>query len=219
MSDDEGSENTSSGDQSGADVVLPEHASAYFSPRSPPAVSSHRTIETEAVQLDPSVDPDLAQTRRMEPRPSEPPTWPDVDGPVANSPTVLVPVVRARRMRRRVLAGLVAALLGGTGGVVFGLLDAPPPPRGAATSGAPPGVTARAIAPGDPLAAEPPSPAVPDPTQKAEIQETGDPSPPITTATTPKIGVDAPAAASAAKATPPKTSAWIKSEPPHAWIR
>jgi hypothetical protein len=38
-------------------IELPDHASAYYSPVPPPAVTQHQTIETEAVRL----DPDLAE--------------------------------------------------------------------------------------------------------------------------------------------------------------
>jgi hypothetical protein len=207
MTDEDRSESASPGDQPGSDVVLPEHASAYFSPRPPPALTQHRTIETEAVQFDPAIDPDLAETRRMQARSSEPPTWPDVEGPVADAPTVLVPVVRARRMRRRLVAGLGAALLGGAGGVIFGLLDEPAAvvsskaatPAVASAVVAAQGVSERAVLPplppagtGEATTLEPSTPAAPAEGRKHEI------------------------ASSSATATPngpkatPKTSAWIK---------
>ena len=46
-------------------VVLPEHASAYFSPRTPPSATEHRTIETDAVRLDPEIDIQRAKTRKV----------------------------------------------------------------------------------------------------------------------------------------------------------
>jgi hypothetical protein len=217
MTDEDRSESASPGDQPGSDVVLPEHASAYFSPRPPPALTQHRTIETEAVQFDPAIDPDLAETRRMQARSSEPPTWPDVEGPVANAPTVLVPVVRARRTRRRLVAGLVAALLGGAGGVIFGLLDDP-------ASVAPSKAEAPAVAPAV-VAAQPAS----------EPAAVTSPLPPAGKGETPVVESPAPIGptegrrheitTSSATGTPtgpkatPKTSAWIKVEPPRAWIQ
>jgi hypothetical protein len=215
MTDEDRSESASPGDQPTSDVVLPEHASAYFSPRPPPALTQHRTIETEAVQFDPAIDPDLAQTRRMQARSSEPPTWPDVDAPVANAPTVLVPVVRARRMRRRLVGGLVAALLGGAGGVIFGLLDDPAP---VASSKAATGAVAT-VATAEPVtepAAAPPAPPATLPTEAPATAEAPVLPPESRKRETPISS--ATAAPSGPKAAP-KTSAWIKVEPPRAWIQ
>lgn len=213
MTDEDRSESASPGDQPGSDVVLPQHASAYFSPRPPPALTQHRTIETEAVQFDPAVDPDLAETRRMQPRSSEPPTWPDVERPVANAPTVLVPVVRARQVRRRLVAGLLAAFIGGAGGVIFGLLDKPVAvgPSQAAT----PAVTVPPVVAAFPSAApaasslppaEAPSPAAPPPAPPSAVRKH-------------ETVVSAATAAPHGPKAPPKTSAWLKPEPPRAWIQ
>jgi hypothetical protein len=193
--------------------VLPEHASAYFSPRPPPALTQHRTIETEAVQFDPAIDPDLAETRRMQARSSEPPTWPNVEGPVANAPTVLVPVVRARKMRRRLAAGLAAALLGGAGGVIFGLLDDPvavAPPRAATTAVAAPVV-----------ATEPTAEALPLPPADTEKSTAVDSQAAVAPSGARKHEITSASATgtpNGPKATP-KTSAWIKAEPPRVWIQ
>jgi len=216
MTDEDRSESASPGDQPTSDVVLPEHASAYFSPRPPPALTQHRTIETEAVQFDPAIDPDLAQTRRMQARSSEPPTWPDVDAPVANAPTVLVPVVRARRMRRRLVGGLVAALLGGAGGVIFGLLDDPAPvvSSKAATPAVATVATAAEALP-VPAVAPPADPAN-SPTEAPAVAEAPVLTPESRKRETPNSS--ATAAPNGPKAAP-KTSAWIKVEPPRAWIQ
>lgn len=87
-------------------VVLPEHASAYFSPRSPPAALSHDTIETEAVRLAPNIDPDQADTRPIRVESVPPPAW-HVSRADVDSPTVLIPAVRARR-QLRTMSGVAA---------------------------------------------------------------------------------------------------------------
>jgi hypothetical protein len=100
-------------------VVLPEHASAYFSPRSPPVATAHQTIETEAVRLDPAIDPDNAVTRPLAVDGLQPPPW--LQQRIrSDAKTVLVPIVRARKRRRRLVAGVVAAAIGGAAGVVYG---------------------------------------------------------------------------------------------------
>jgi hypothetical protein len=98
-------------------VVLPEHSSAYFSPRSPPTTSVHQTIETEAVRLDPAIDPDNAVTQPLSVEGLKPPPWLG-DRLLANAPTVLIPVVRERRRKKRLIAGVIAAAIGAAAGVV-----------------------------------------------------------------------------------------------------
>jgi hypothetical protein len=124
---------SSTGQEPPDSVVLPESASAYYSPRPLPMATSHITVETEAVRLDPSIDPTLASTHRVSVDGLEPPPW-LANRPASDSPTVLVPVIRARRRRRRAVWGIFAALLGAALGVAFGLArgpwddDAPAPP-------------------------------------------------------------------------------------------
>ncbi len=103
-------------------VVLPEHASAYYSPRPPPATTAHDTIETEPVRLDPAIDPGLIPTQRLTVPEAEPPEIPLR----SDAPTVLVPVVRARQRRRRAAAMVLAGVVGVTAGIGYALLNSPP---------------------------------------------------------------------------------------------
>jgi hypothetical protein len=50
---DTGAEDEAEGRTSLERVELPDHASAYYSPVPPPAITQHQTIETEAVRIDP----------------------------------------------------------------------------------------------------------------------------------------------------------------------
>jgi hypothetical protein len=108
----------------GEEVVLPEHASAYCSPRLPPAVTAHSTIETASVRLDPAIDPTLAVTERLNVDGLEPPPW-LVSGARSDAPTVLLPIVRARRRGRRLIAALTATGIGAAIGVAVGLTRGP----------------------------------------------------------------------------------------------
>ena len=90
-------------------VELPDHASAYFSPKPLPAVSDHRTLETAAVRLHPSLDFDGADTQRL-------PVAPFLEDTVdRNAKTVLVRAIAPRRRSRAVLGviGIGAVCLGG----------------------------------------------------------------------------------------------------------
>jgi hypothetical protein len=82
------------------EVVLPEHASAYYSPRPPPAATEHATIETAAIRLDPSIDVQHAETRRISVEALSPTLWFDApnssDNPVAFSPPRPEPYVNTR---------------------------------------------------------------------------------------------------------------------------
>jgi len=101
-------------------VVLPEHASAYFSPRPPPISTEHPTLETRPVRLDPAIDPDRAPTQRISVDGLQPPPW--LGEPLrSDAPTVLVPIVRARKRRQRLLAGIAAAAVGAAAGIFYGL--------------------------------------------------------------------------------------------------
>lgn len=105
-----------------AAVSLPEHASAYYSPRPPPAVTSHETLELLPVKLDPAVDPRFSDTHRVSVDGLQPPPWLAREGPsLATDDTVLVPSVRARRTRFRASTAALAAIFGATLGGWFGL--------------------------------------------------------------------------------------------------
>jgi hypothetical protein len=134
-------------------VVLPESASAYYSPRPIPAATSHATVETEAVRLDPSIDPTLASTHRVSVEGLDPPPW-LATPPRSDSPTVLVPVVRARRRKRRVVWGIGAAIVGAVLGIVFGLARGP-------SEGDTPGASQPSVATADLSNAVAARPAVP----------------------------------------------------------
>lgn len=84
-------------------VELPKSASAYYSPKPPPATTQHRTMEVEAVRVDPALEFDVEDTVRMQV--AELPS-PSVD---RNARTQLLPVVRRRRRIRWILP--IAALL------------------------------------------------------------------------------------------------------------
>jgi hypothetical protein len=189
-------------------VVLPEHASAYYSPRAPPVATSHQTLEIAAVKLDPSVDPRLADTHRVSIDGLEPPPWLSGPGPVSDAPTVLLPIVRARRLRRRALAALAVALIGAGFGIWFGLtseLGSSMPSLPKSASVAPLRRSETASLP--PVAFSVPA-AVPAPVRPA-------PSPraaPAPSASTSRARGAPRGVASAAPA-------WFKSEPPKAWIK
>jgi hypothetical protein len=200
-----------------ADVVLPEHASAYFSPHPPPTSSSNPTLETEAVRLDPAIDPDEAPTQPV--KIVEPPAWLGV--PLqSDAPTVLVPIVRARR-RRRVFAALAAALVGVAAGVVYGFSRPIPSARVTASPSLAGGSSVAAPTAGStldfPTAAPPtaaPTPAAPEDEAPSVAS---DPSS-IATAVRPvptRPGQKG-RPTSAASGAP---SAWFKSAPPKPWFK
>jgi hypothetical protein len=207
-------------------VVLPEHASAYFSPRSPPTSTSHQTIETEAIRLDPAIDPDNAVTQPLNVDGLQPPPWLG-ERLHSNSPTVLVPIVRARRRRRRLLAGILAAAIGVLAGVVYGVTR-PLSPRQTATSGAlpeplpVPAAVSRTVKPdSDPSPLPTPTPA-----QQAAPSSLGAETPPTTSAeksTQPAVhSVPMGHEQAAGRRTHPAASspsAWLKPEPPKAWFK
>jgi hypothetical protein len=91
----------------------------YYSPRPPPSETPHPTVETAPVRLDPSIDPMLADTQRLSVEGLEPPRWLLRSGPLDGSPTVLVPIVRRRRLRRRL--GIAAVLAVAVCGFVLGV--------------------------------------------------------------------------------------------------
>jgi hypothetical protein len=199
------------------EVALPEHASAYFSPRSPPSSASHPTLETEAIRLDPAIDPDEAPTQPV--KIIEAPAWLGV--PLqSDAPTVLVPIVQARRRRRRLLAAVAAALVGVAAGVVYGFTRPLPavhsPARQPAVRSADapptqvPGIADEMGAPSEPV-------------QTAAGADEGQPTsetPTLATGTRPvptlhpASKVSRPAAGS-----PGAPSAWLKSEPPKPWFK
>ncbi len=202
-------------------VALPEHASAYFSPRPPPTSTSHQTLETEAVRLDPAIDPDNAVTQPLNVDGLQPPPWLG-ERLRSDAPTVLVPIVRARR-RRRLVAGIVAAAIGVLAGVVYGVTR-PLSPRQMGTSASPavaaqpPAVTAPAPSPtllaAPSTAPEAQTPAVAAPPPSAMIDEkTTQPA----TDLAPIVRVQA--VARRAHPAPSAPSAWLKSEPPKAWFK
>jgi hypothetical protein len=201
--------------------VLPEHASAYFSPRSPPTTSAHQTIETEAVRLDPAIDPDNAVTQPLKIDGLQPPPWLG-DRLLSNAPTVLIPVVRERRRKKRLVAGVIAAAIGAAAGIVYGVsrpspraapspvtLVSPPPNKGSEPPAhlepvaAPPSVPQ----PG-PISAEP---APVPPQSSAEFKQ-------LTARAVPssRRSVAPRRAAPAASGAP---SAWLKAEPPKVWVK
>lgn len=178
-------------------VVLPEHASAYYSPRSPPAETAHRTIEVVAVKLDASVDPRLADTQRVSIDGLQPPPWlasAGGSGSTSDAPTVLVPIVRARRLRRRALATTSAAIAGAALGAWFGLRGEARPSPAAAPVPLP-----------SPAAAPSPEPT-PAPSASARA---GLPDAPET----------AHGKRSQSRRVASAPSAWFKAEPPKAWIK
>jgi hypothetical protein len=202
--------------------VLPEHASAYFSPRQPPTSTSHQTLETEAVRLDPAIDPDNAVTQPLNVDGLQPPPWLG-ERLRSDAPTVLVPLVRARRQRRRLIAAIIAAGVGVLGGVVYGVTR-PLPPRQTASFAPPASAASLAVASTTKASSEPKTtaPALPAPTPEAtEPVPAAEPSgenttqPEVTSA--PKRRAQAAARRVPAAGSSP--SAWLKSEPPKAWFK
>jgi hypothetical protein len=135
----------------------------------------------------------------------DPPPWlAPGRGAAADSATVLLPAVRARRVRRRVVASVIAATAGAVAGVWFGLhdLDKPvenaPPPVPAVRAGAVP-ISARA-APTPSFAAAPPSPPL------MALAPTDSPPP-----------VSSPPHPVSHKKT--ASSAWIREDHPKAWLK
>jgi hypothetical protein len=190
--------------------VLPEHASVYYSPRPPPVATEHPTLEAIAVKLDVSVDPRLADTHRVSVDGLEPPPWLGPGSAAAHSPTVLLPAVRARRARRRVVASAIAATMGAAAGVWFGLSDVSRPVEGSSAS--PPVLVATA------------APVVTSPAATAPLP--APPSSPLAAAETPAtalsaLPVSAPASSSPHSVSQRKTasSAWIHDEHPKAWLK
>lgn len=215
MSDDDGSDHRAPKDASlgsgGVEpVVLPEHASAYYSPRSPPAVTSHRTIETAAVKLDSSLDPRVADTQRVSIDGLEPPPWLDGgSGPVSDAPTVLVPIVRARRFRRRLLAAAIVALIGATFGAWFGLMrETPSPPAKS--------IEARVESPQV-------TPTAPTSTAFGPTQSSSVLTPVAVPSAIAPAGGSSASGSGVARGVPRRvassSSAWFKAEPPKAWIK
>ena len=203
-----------------SDVALPEHASAYFSPRPPPSSTSHQTIETEAIRLDPAIDPDTAVTQQMKVGGLQPPPWLGQPMPRSDAPTVLVPIVKARRRRQRV-AGL-AALVGVLAGIVYGVTRPISPRQPAASAQQPPVSVAHTTAR--------PAPAPPPVATQVEPRTTEQTAAPLASAavetekstqlsTHPsptsrvQVGTRRPRPSSSAP------SAWLKSEPPKAWFK
>jgi len=205
-------------------VALPEHASAYFSPRSPPTSTAHQTLETEAIRLDPAIDPDNAVTQQVRVEGLQPPPWLGQQPLRSDAPTVLVPLVRARRRRTRALAAVVAALVGVVVGIGYGVtrpisprqpadsaspavrLPEPPASRPAATSSAG-GVETPSTA--EPAIAAPGASAAAAPSSEKSTQLASHSSP---------IG-RAQAATRRARPVSSAPSAWLKSEPPKAWFK
>jgi hypothetical protein len=212
MSDDDGSDHGAPEDASpGAggveSVVLPEHASAYYSPRSPPAVTSHRTIETAAVKLDSSLDPRVPDTHRMTIDGLDPPPWlGGGSGPISDAPTVLVPIVRARRFRRRLLAAGAIALVGATLGAWFGSRREGPANRGEARVGS------SAVTPAVP-ASTVSGPVLPSSVRLSVAAPSA--IAPVAAASTSGSGIPRGGSRRVASS----SSAWFKAEPPKAWIK
>jgi hypothetical protein len=201
--------------------VLPEHASAYFSPRSPPTNTAHQTIETEAVRLDPAIDPDNAVTQPLNVEGLKPPPWLG-DRLLSNAPTVLIPVVRERRRRKRLVAGILAAAIGGLAGVVYGVSR---PPPGVASSPVSPARGAPTLGSERPALVEPPAP--PGSSAKSGAQA-ADPAPAPTPSAAEFTQLAARAVPSSrrsvagrrpAPAVSSSPSAWLKSEPPKVWVK
>ncbi len=206
-------------------VVLPEHASAYFSPRSPPAALSHDTIETEAVRLAPNIDPDQADTRpiRVESVPPSPWHVPRVD---VDSPTVLIPAVRARR-QFRTMGGVAAIWL-----VVLVLAavrwlqsDRSDPVLSSASAASPttartvPVATPEPVPVAAPTAASAPSAAAaPVPAAPAtSLSMTDDPAA-SATASTRTSGTHR-SVSSRPRVAPRASEAWLDPGPPKAWLK
>ena len=205
-------------------VALPEHASAYFSPRSPPTSSAHPTVETEAIRLDPAIDPDNAVTRPLKVDGLSPPPW--LGQPLrSDAPTVLVPVVRARRRRKRAMVGIAAAAVGILAGIVYGITR-PISPRQSADFVSQP---AHASAPETP---RPTADLVEPPAAAPEPSPTENPSdaPAASSSTLPDekstqlVSRSSPnwrgqAATRPARPASSAPSAWLKSEPPKPWFK
>ncbi|HVW25441.1 MAG TPA: hypothetical protein VHC69_08720 [Polyangiaceae bacterium] len=204
-------------------VALPEHASAYFSPRSPPIASAHPTLETEAIRLDPAIDPDNAVTRPLKVDGLSPPPW--LGQPLrSDAPTVLVPVVRARRRRKRAMVGIAAAAVGILAGIVYGVTRpisprqpadfAPQPVHASAPET--PRPTTDLVAP--PAAAPEPSPAEEPSSAPAPSSATPDEK---STQLAPRSSPNWRAQAAPRRARPASSapSAWLKSEPPKPWFK
>ncbi|HEX4335379.1 MAG TPA: hypothetical protein VH062_05665 [Polyangiaceae bacterium] len=205
-------------------VALPEHASAYFSPRSPPVSTSHQTIETEAVRLDPAIDPDNAVTQPLNVEGLKPPPWLG-ERLRSDAPTVLVPIIRQRRRRRRLIAAIIAAAVGVLAGVVYGVTRPLSPRQTAGSTSA--HVAATPAPEPDAVARDAPSlaaPAPPPPDETASAIETPTPSPTSGEKTTQPAATTAPTGHAQAVARPAhpaagSPSAWLKSEPPKAWFK
>src|SRR5262245_60198185 len=197
-------------------VVLPEHASAYFYPRNPPTSSAHQTIETEAVRLDPAIDPDNAVTRPLNVVNLQPPPWLG-DSLLANAPTVLIPVVRQRRRKKRHVAGIPAAAIGAAVGVVYGVSRPAPTPRASSSvAAAPAAPTHRAVVPVEatvnappPAAVEPTAPTARPPTESKQL------SAPVVPSSRRSPAPRRPPSAAPSGA----ASAWLKVEPPKVWVK
>ncbi len=203
-----------------ADVALPEHASAYFSPRPPPSSTSHQTIETEAIRLDPAIDPDTAVTQQMKVGGLSPPPWLGQPLPRSDAPTVLVPIVKARRRRQRV-AGL-AALVGVLAGIAYGVTRPISPRQPAAPAQQPPVSVLRTTArpaPVPPPVATQVEPraaaqsAAPLASAAGETEKSTQPSTHPSPTSRVQVGTRRPRPSSSAP------SAWLKSEPPKAWFK
>jgi hypothetical protein len=100
------------------EVVLPEHASAYYSPRMPPAATEHRTIETDAVRLDPSIDVQLAETRRISTEALSPTLW-FTAPPSSDTPVALVATRGRGGFGTRLAVGAIWSLVLVLGGVYW----------------------------------------------------------------------------------------------------
>ncbi|HEX4476227.1 MAG TPA: hypothetical protein VH142_14175 [Polyangiaceae bacterium] len=208
-------------------VVLPEHASAYFSPRSPPAALSHDTIETEAVRLAPNIDPDQADTRPIRVESVPPPAW-HISRVDVDSPTVLIPAVRARRQLRT---------MGGVAAIWFVVLvlaavrwlqtDRSDPVLSSASAASSP--TARTV----PVAAPAPLPVpvtitapapsalaavAPPPAAPANSLSTTDDAAASATASTRTSGTHR-SVSSRPRPAPRASEAWLDPGPPKAWLK
>jgi hypothetical protein len=208
-------------------VVLPEHASAYFSPRPPPVATAHQTIETDAVRLDPAIDPDNAVTRPLVVDGLQPPPWLS-ERVRSNAKTVLVPIVRARKRRRRLVVGVIAAAIGGAAGVVYGFSRPLPPRDSSITPGAPAqaaptpmpmptlgsaGPRTEATNPAPPTEEPATVASAPPPAHSVAIAEKTQPVPrsvPMGRRSAVPRGVGQASSA---------PSAWFKSEPPKPWFK
>ncbi len=204
-------------------VALPEHASAYFSPRSPPVSTTHQTLETEAVRLDPAIDPDNAVTQPLKVDGLQPPPW--LGQPLrSDAPTILVPVVRARRRRRRAIAGVVAAAVGILVGVIYGVTRPIPPRQTADFVPSPVHASAPATTrPAATAAAEPPPALDTAPTPSSSSAQSlapgGDTGKSTQLNSRSSPNGRAQAANRRVRPSASAPSAWLKSEPPKAWFK